>query len=545
MNPRLALYLLAALAGLYTMAPITDGDLFWNLNIGRWMLDNLALLPADDPFTYNAQPGGVQHEWLLQVIFAAVESFAGLNGLRALGGLIGAASIVLVYVVFVRRGIAAGDAVVAAALWWIVVEPHAVLRPHLAGWLFALAVIGIGFESCHKKNENKRLVALFIACVVWGNAHASVLIAPAYAGLFLVGRVLAAVSGRGDRATVSVWAKRVAATGAGAMIQPAHVLLIPYALSTPAINKELSFEWWPLLRADVWVSRPGVLIVWGLLVVAVIAVAALQLRAPSEDCAGASDPSGTSSAPVHDFPGVLVAAFALAHAALTRRMTVFLFIPMLLIARAFMSRVEPAGLLAARVRALLPWIAVVFVVFQYGTGARAALRVRPLVAAAFPIDSTAFLRETKLDGRLFNPDGWGGYIAWRVPGRRVFADGRWPLVGGGVIHDGFEIMLRRKPTEPLHDKYRIDSAIFRLAEYMRVPGPDPKQWVLAWRDELSVVMLRRGPFFAANVERTCDFYRRFEGARDRARWAVTVRAPQGVVSPTAAPSVLDLCAPAE
>ena len=529
MTRRLPLYALAVLAGSYGLAPIADGDVFWNLNVGHWMLEHRSLLPAADPFTYNAQPGGVQHEWLLQVLFASIDRAVGLTGLRLLGALTCGAAVLLCAGAMLRRGASIGAATVGAAAWWIVVEPHAVIRPHLLAWLFALWVLGWQFAS-QERPSRRDLVVLFVVCAAWANAHASALIAPFYAVLAALSVAARELRGTRDWAQLRPWVGRGAVSGLAALCTPAGWQLVPYALKTPAVNRELSFEWWPLLRSDVWHARPAVLVTWGALVL---------LTAAAWWGSARKRPRGALTTNV--YPGPLLATVALVHAALTRRMTAFLFLPVMTAVQLPQARSWLGG--NARADGLLSLSALLLVAWLHGGAAKSTWTATPLVEPAFPVATTAFLKETRLQGRPFNPDGWGGYIAYRVPGRQVFADGRWPLVGRQVIHDGFAMMLRREDVTPLLDRYAIAWAVFRTQDYLRVPGPDPAQWRLAWQEPTALVLLRRGPHWAENLARTCAFYRRFD-APERAQWPLKARAPAGVRSPTGVPSVLPLCAAA-
>lgn len=537
MMARACLFVLAVVAGLYGFAPIADGDLFWNLNVGGWMLDHGALLPAVDPFTYNAQGAGTPHEWLLQLLFAAVERVGGLIGLRVLGAATCAAAVVLAFAAMRSAGLSDSLAVVATACWWIVVEPHAVLRPHLVAWLFALAVLGVWFgressaagaqrtASESRGDVGRDAVALFVVCVIWANAHASVLVVPLYAGLFAVSLALRSRFFGQKALGLRRWIVRTFAAGIACLCQPTGVGLIGYAWSTPAINRELSFEWWPLLRADVWRSRPVVLVIWAALVLSALVVVVRQLRARRRDDHAVADDR---------FPDPLAAGLALVHAGLTRRMTAFLFLPLMYVGRTSRRARWHGGLAVA---------AVTLVLALHGRGAAGSLTTRSLSAGAWPVWSTFVMRHAGLRGRLFNPDGWGGYIAWANPGTKVFADGRWPLVGRDVIHDGFAMMLRRGDAEPLFDRYSIDVALLRIDEYLRVPPPDPRRWVLAYQGPRAVVLLRRGPAFGANVRAMCRVYTGPDALPSRhARWASKLASPTGAASPTDVPSVLQECA---
>ena len=35
--------------------------------------------------------------------------------------------------------------------------------------------------------------------------------------------------------------------------------------------------------------------------------------------------------------------------------------------------------------------------------------------AAFPVGAVKFLEQTRLEGNLYHPANWGGYVAWKLP----------------------------------------------------------------------------------------------------------------------------------
>src|SRR5438874_243562 len=44
-----------AVVYVYFAHPLADGDLWWHLNLGRWIVSHRAL-PAEDPLTYTVSP---------------------------------------------------------------------------------------------------------------------------------------------------------------------------------------------------------------------------------------------------------------------------------------------------------------------------------------------------------------------------------------------------------------------------------------------------------------------------------------------------------
>ena len=95
LNARL-IVLGAALAAfavvLFAPAVLNDGDTYWHIAAGRWMLDNQAVLRID-PFSYTFAGHPWQtHEWLAEIAMALAYVGAGWSGVVLLFGAAAAAA---------------------------------------------------------------------------------------------------------------------------------------------------------------------------------------------------------------------------------------------------------------------------------------------------------------------------------------------------------------------------------------------------------------------------------------------------------------------
>src|SRR5688572_16000222 len=76
---------------LITFAPsvIPDGDPFWHIATGQWILTHSAI-PTTDPFSHTfAGAPWTAHEWLSEVILGLTYQTFGLSGLHLLVALAG------------------------------------------------------------------------------------------------------------------------------------------------------------------------------------------------------------------------------------------------------------------------------------------------------------------------------------------------------------------------------------------------------------------------------------------------------------------------
>jgi hypothetical protein len=534
------LLLIALLLGaaVVSTAPINEKDVFWHVASGRYILEHRRL-PEPDPFTFTAgDRKDVHHEWLSQVLLAEVDRVSGLRGLRILRGILLATTLALGFAAFRRRTRHYALAFVALLLWWIVTQPNVTMRPHLFGWLLAVLVLGLLLTRPGVWSA-RRHVALFALYVLWANLHSSVLIVPLCLALSLASALLERMAfkdGGSGSAPLRPYALQLALSALACCLQPAGPRLVPYVLRTPAVNEGLSVEWLPLLAPDVWKHHAVLLAVFGLIAAgAVVAVILAWRRKGSE------------------WPGLLVTVALLALALHTRRMTFFLFLPLMAAAGELSrwietrgrARTSPAG--ASRPRAAVASL----VACALLAAAALAINRRPdtplftrkdLASKRFPELAAMFLAEAQLQGRMFNPVDWGGYLSYTLyPEYRTLGDGRWILFGRNVVLDVQRVLNREGDLEPIFDRYAIDYLLQPVSSYLATPPLDPARWVLAYYDDATVILLRRSGRFEENVSRVCEFYRRYPQSVRHARWQFELHGAPGGPTPTSLPSVLDLC----
>ena len=164
-------------------APIlNDGDTFWHLGAGRWMIAHGAV-PATDPFsfTFVGRPW-VAHEWLSEVAMAAVFQAGGWGALMLLFGLAMGLT-ALAMGAWLLRWLGMLPALLAVVIGLACVAPGMLARPHL----LVLPLLAFWTVELLKAREAKRAPSIWLALgmLLWANLHSS----------FVVGYGLAAALG--------------------------------------------------------------------------------------------------------------------------------------------------------------------------------------------------------------------------------------------------------------------------------------------------------------------------------------------------------------
>jgi hypothetical protein len=179
--------LLALALVLFAPQVLNDGDTWWHVAAGNWMLDHHQVVRAD-PFslTFAGKPWHA-HEWLAEIAMALAWRAAGWSGVVILGGVAAAAAIAVLARAFNRRldPVGATLALVLAAGCLspsLVARPHLLMLPLLAAWTCALL-------DARARGRAPSLLWLPLV-LAWANLHASVVLGLALIGPFALEALL-------------------------------------------------------------------------------------------------------------------------------------------------------------------------------------------------------------------------------------------------------------------------------------------------------------------------------------------------------------------
>ena len=158
---------------LFVPAVLNDGDTYWHIAAGRWMLDNQAVLRID-PFSYTFAGHPWQtHEWLAEIAMALAYVGAGWSGVVLLFGAAAALTACLLARHLSRRlgGLAL---IVTLVLSLACVAGSLLARPHLLALpLLEMWTAGLIIAREEGRAPSWKLLPLM---VLWANLHSSFLI---------------------------------------------------------------------------------------------------------------------------------------------------------------------------------------------------------------------------------------------------------------------------------------------------------------------------------------------------------------------------------
>lgn len=80
----------------------------------------------------------------------------------------------------------------------------------------------------------------------------------------------------------------------------------------------------------------------------------------------------------------------------------------------------------------------------------------------YPEKAVSFLQNHPPSGEIFSEYGWGGYLVWKLPEKKVFVDGRMPIWrqnGFSAFELSQKIESGKVDFQPIFDQYRIDTVL--------------------------------------------------------------------------------------
>ncbi|NCP88290.1 MAG: hypothetical protein CO094_13445 [Anaerolineae bacterium CG_4_9_14_3_um_filter_57_17] len=459
-----------------------DGDLGHHLALGRLMLTS-GQIPQTDPFSFRtAGVAAVPHEWLVEIIFAALEKAFGLGGIVFFSALLIAAALTVTFVESARRSDLLIAALTVSALTLGATALHWITRPHLATFLM-LAIWTAQLEA-FALGEHRRWWVFPALMLLWANLH----------GMFILGLLgLAFVIlgylwerwlekktgdlGRGFALAAIFSTLATFLTPSGAELWTTIFRLA----ASPAISA-LTSEYRP---ADF--HQPGT---WPFLILLGIALASAVLSGKKFSMRAALALSGWTLMALYSARNIPLAAIALAPLISELLAGWILTSPALIALTGFSRRLEAVE---RRLRGWL-WAALVTLVLFWLTAQGASLdpqgRAYQFDPQKFPAAAVTWLQTHPQSGQMVNEFDWGGYLLLRAwPQYKIFMDGHTHIYGEAKTLEYAAVISTEPGWQEILTRYDIRWAILKpntpLAAALESSG-----WQTDYRDETAVILTK-------------------------------------------------------
>lgn len=458
---------------------LMDGDTFWHVKAGMTMLDQGSLL-SQDIFSHTAS--GIPwtaHEWLAEVIMAALHRFAGLQGVSLFFFLLAALSFWLLFQI-TRRLTSDWLAFLWVSTAFAFSMTHLLARPHIFSWLFGICTLAILLRG------NRTLYFLPPLIALWANLHGGFILGLALQGIFIAGTLLDQVSQQGlsqwrsalqsQKRTLTILLLSVVASGFNPFGY--HLLIFPFLVTKTVFTTGIG-EW---LAPDM--QREVFFRFYLLAIVFLVSLPRLRI----------------------DWTNRLLLLFwvnaSLSHGRYISMAAVFLVPLLAQIGNQIPLRLPfkfkqqaQAGLQLSACSGPIATGILFILLF-----AAAALQspLRPYISAIIPIDpehhpvaAVEYLNSAPMTGNMFNKYGWGGYLIYALqPPQPVFIDGRADMYGEEIFSDYQKVVRIDKEIDEILDKYKVNWVVYPhdspLVRYLLVS----RQWNEVYQDEEASVLLR-------------------------------------------------------
>lgn len=454
---QVAAALVALAVVLFAPQVLNDGDTYWHLATGQWMLDH-GRVPHEDVFSFpHAGQPWVTHEWLSELLMALAFRVGGWSGLLVLYAAVAAAAGAL-FAGALGRSLKGLTLIVTLVLAFACASGSLLIRPHL----LVMPILVLWTVELLAAREAGRPPRLYMAALMllWANLH----------GSYLLGFVLMAplalealVDARaGDRAKVIRGWGLVGLLCAGATLATPHGLagiLYPFQILSMGTLNAIQ-EWRP---ADF--SKPGPF--------------ELALLATLFVCL---------SRGVRVQPLRLLLLLYLLHMTLQheRQLMMLGFIAPLLLAKPLAEALDQGPGEATRARAVWVAFAVVGVALVV---VRLAVPVVRHDGLTSPVTALAHVPQSLAQRPLLNSYGFGGYLIYK--GVKPFIDGRSDMYGD----DHFKRYLKIAAADPASldsalAQYQVDWTLFTPDEpVVRLMDARPG-WRRLYSDRYAVLHVR-------------------------------------------------------
>ena len=469
-------------AFLLASRPLSDGDFWWHLKTGEYILKNLSI-PRIDFYSFTV-PGKhwVAHEWLSEVIFYFIYTRAGFNTLIFVFTVL---TVLAFWIVFRRtqahpfvKGLA-----VLLSVWTIL--PTVGVRPRTFTLLFAAIYLFV-LHRFVRERQTRGIWWLVPLMIVWVNLHAGYLIGLVLIGVTIVGVVLDAWFAGEKLASHWPQLKTLALVFVTCLLvvnlnpQGPRIFVFPFEFFFSPVQQDQIVDW---LSPDFHQKEFFPLLLLILLTIAALALSPRRVK-PSELLLFLSTLYATLKSNRHMAIFVLIAGPMLAD-----------YLQQWLETTRFARIFGPPQLERTRTRGrqivfnvilLVPLIACVIklksVIYSPPTQARVGV----------PLNAVRYLKDNGITGNTFtDPNIWGGYLIWETPANPVYIDGRIDMYGDEFMREYLGIIHGITRWQEPFDTYGVQVAIVSPTAVLRLQLEQSPQWQQVYRDEMAVVFTRR------------------------------------------------------
>lgn len=469
-----------AFAFLFGSRPLSDGDFWWHLKTGEYIVHN-RLIPRQDiySFTKFGHPW-VAHEWLADVFFYVVYSRLGFNILIFIFGV---ATAIAFWLVFKRAQSHPFIAAIATLLGVWTVLPTIGVRPRVLTLLLASFYLTV-LLSYSERRSGRRIWILVPLLVLWANLHAGYVIGVVFIALTIVGIVLddwaAGVAPRNWWLSIKQLTLVFLACVISVVINPYgfRIYTFPFEFFLSPVQQNEIVDW---LSPNFHQSEMMPLAALILLTIFAVAISPKRARL-SELLFFIATLYATLKSNRH------MAIFALVAAPLLARHLQYWFE-----SNSFRKTFDTTSASLVRPRspvfAFIVLLPLLIFVFRLNRTIYAPPKQEMV---AVPLKAVEFMKANNVLGNtLTDPNIWGGYLIWAMPSNRVYIDGRIDMYGDDFVREFLDVIRGVSPWREAFNRYGVEIALVSPQSVLNLQLKASSEWQQLYEDEMAVVFVRR------------------------------------------------------
>ncbi|MGH7722966.1 MAG: hypothetical protein ACRENL_09095 [Candidatus Dormibacteria bacterium] len=471
-------------------SPIRDPDFWWHLRSGQLIIQHGGLLHTD-PFTYTVSTHvWTMHEWLSEVLFAALYAIGGLAAVVVVLSLV---SWLGVLCILARaRFDSPRPLILGGGMTLAVVAGYPIWGPRAQMITFAFSCLTLLLVEHHLRRGGRTVLLLLPMFLVWGNLHSGFLTGLGFIAVVVAAEAIAHLLHQEDRAPAAR-VRRLALLLAGSLVVCAvnlngpSIILYPFGTLGSAAQQTLILEWHSPDFHD-WSVR-----IFAVMLLSLVGFIVANRRIRLRDAA-------------------LVLATTVLALQSVRHIALF-------VAASTPVWINQADILARRLRAdrrrpqlppvgmrVASWLVLCGTVLAIYIGARLlpSMRTREdslFYAQDFPVCAAQWLAADPLPLRIFNQYGEGGYLAYRLAahGDRVYIFGDAALMGDALLHDYGDVESVTPRWDSIVRGAGTDIVLFDTGSPLSNVMLHAGDWVEVYRDPHNIAFAPRGRVAALHL----------------------------------------------
>jgi hypothetical protein len=474
---------------------LNDCDTGYHIRAGEYIIDTLSI-PKHDIFSFISPPlPWTAHEWLSEVIMAAIHRAAGLTGIVIFFSFM----ISLVYYLMFRIIRAYNGNILAASFITLLVlvtsQMHWLARPHI--FSLVLMVVWYCLLDKYQYQHEDYLYLLAPMMLLWVNLHGGFLAGFILIGIYLVGNFVMFITSEDSKRDLH----REKARKLGlltvvcllvCLINPYtyHILLFPFKLTS---NKFLMDHVSEFLSPNFHIASIIFFEFFMLLALTLFALSRIRLNIIEITMVILFTHMSLYSVRYIPLFAIIIAPVLVRQAEHILKRADGKFAGFLRKRSSNISTID-----ASARGCLWPIFAVVLVVFAAAKGKTE----HNFNEKAKPVAAVEFLKKETLHGNMFDNDEFGDYIIYAAwPQYKVFFDGRSDMYGTDIFKEYYKIIYFKQGWEKTIEKYDITWIIYNANSVFSRFLLQNDDWKLIYADRVANIFLKDIPENQSLIEK--------------------------------------------